>query len=122
MTFPQVEFESVDAAQEVSLETYAEDGRAYRTVIWIMAEDDAVYVRSVRGEAGRWYQRARANPSVKIVVGPVEIDAMARLATDEQSIQSASAGLRRKYSPGSSLDSMLKPDVLHTTLRLDPVE
>jgi hypothetical protein len=122
MPFPHVELESIDAAQEVLLETHTETGRAYRTVIWIMVAADAIYVRSVRGEAGRWYQRARENPSVKIVMGPVEIDAVARLASDEQSIQRASAGLQRKYSPGPSLDAMLKPEVLHTTLRLDPVD
>ena len=121
MTFPQLQLDSIDAAQEVHIETYAQDGRAYRAIIWIMVEDDVVYVRSVRGEAGRWYQQALAHPNVKIIMGAVEIDAVARLAQDEQSIERASAGLRRKYAPGSSLDSMLKPDVLPTTLRLESV-
>ena len=121
MPFPKPQLESIDASKEVLIETRAEDGRTYRTVIWIMVEDDVVYVRSVRGEGGRWYQRAIADPDVRIIVGTVEIDAVARLAADEQSIEATSAGLRRKYSPGSSLDSMFKPDVLPTTLRLDPV-
>lgn len=122
MTFTTDTLESIDAAHEVHIETHAEDGRAYRTVIWIMVEDGAVYVRSVRGDDGRWYQRAIANPAVKIVVGSVEIDAVARAATDEQSVRSASEGLRRKYSPGPSLDSMLAAAVLPTTLRLEPLE
>jgi len=121
MPFPKPQLESIDAAREVDIETRADNGRVYRTVIWIMVEDDVVYVRSVRGEAGRWYQRATADSNVKIVVGSVEIDAVARLAADERSIETASAGLRRKYAPGPSLDSMLKPDVLPTTLRLEPV-
>ena len=122
MTFTTDTLESIDAAHEVHIETRAEDGRAYRTVIWIMVEDGAVYVRSVRGDDGRWYQRATANPAVKIVVGSVEIDAVARAAPDEQSVRRASEGLRRKYSPGSSLDAMLAAAVLHTTLRLEPPE
>ena len=122
MTFTTDTLESIDAAHEVHIETCAQDGRAYRTVIWIMVEDGAVYVRSVRGDDGRWYQRATANPAVKIVVGSVEIDAVARAAPDEQSVRSASEGLRRKYSPGPSLDAMLAPAVLHTTLRLEPLE
>ena len=122
MTFTTDTLESIDAAHEVLIETRAEDGRAYRTVIWIMVEDGAVYVRSVRGDDGRWYQQATANPAVKIVVGSVEIDAVAQVAPDEQSVRSASEGLRRKYSPGPSLDAMLAPAVLHTTLRLEPLE
>jgi hypothetical protein len=47
---------------------------------------------------------------------------VARAAPDEQSVRSASEGLRRKYSPGSSLDAMLAAAVLHTTLRLEPLE
>ena len=122
MAFTTATLESIDAAHEVHIETRAEDERTYRTVIWIMVEDGAVYVRSVRGDAGRWYQRATANPTVKIVVGSAEIDAVARAAPDEQSVRSASKGLRRKYSPGPSLDAMLAPAVLHTTLRLEPLE
>jgi hypothetical protein len=122
MTFTTDTLESIDAAHEVHIETRREDGRAYRTVIWIMVEDDAVYVRSVRGDDGRWYQRATKNPAVKIVVGSFEIDAVARAAPDEQSVRSASEGLRRKYSPGTSLDAMLAAAVLHTTLRLEPLE
>lgn len=122
MAFTTATLESIDAAHEVHIETRAEDERTYRTVIWIMVEDGAVYVRSVRGDAGRWYQRATANPTVKIVVGSAEIDAVARAAPDEQSVRSASKGLRRKYSPGPSLDAMLAPAVLHTTLRLEPPE
>ncbi len=122
MIFTTATLESIDAAQEVHIETHAEDGRTYRTIIWIMVEGGAVYVRSVRGDAGRWYQRALANPTVKIVVGTVETDAVARLAQDEQSVRRASEGLRRKYSPGPSLDAMLASSVLHTTLRLEPPE
>jgi len=66
MPFPQVEFESIDAAQEVLLETHTEDGRAYRTVIWIMVDDAAVYVRSVRGEAGRWHPTTATSWSTRV--------------------------------------------------------
>jgi len=119
MPFTTTELQSIASADEVLIETRAADGRTHRTVIWIMVDEGAVYVRSVRGDAGRWYQRAIADPTVKIVFGPLELDALARPAPDEQSIQRASDALRRKYPAGASVDAMLQPAVLHTTLRLE---
>ena len=121
MAFTADDLRMLDQAREVLIETRAGDGRTYRTVIWIIVDEDDVFVRSVRGEAGRWYQRALADPSVRIIAGAVTLDATAMPATDPRSIERASAGLRRKYRPGASLESMLVPDVRPTTLRLEPV-
>jgi hypothetical protein len=41
-------------------------------------------------------------------------------AADSVSVKRASAGYRKKYRKGSSLDSMLVASVLPTTLRLEP--
>lgn len=120
MAFTADDLRTLDQAHEVLIETRAGDGRTYRTVIWIIVDEGDVFVRSVRGEAGRWYQRALANPSVRIIAGAMMLDATATPATDPQSIERTSAGLRRKYRPGASLDSMLVPKVRRTTLRLEP--
>jgi hypothetical protein len=36
----------------------------HETVIWAVVVDGDVFVRSVRGEKGRWYREASANPEV----------------------------------------------------------
>lgn len=82
-------------------------------------DEDEVFVRSVRGASGKWYQRTLANPEVAIVVGDTMIPARATAATDNGSIERTSDALRRKYR-GRSLEAMLKPEILDTTLRLDP--
>jgi len=41
-------------------------------------------------------------------------------AADAASVEACSAGLRRKYRRSYSLRSMLRPEILDTTLRLDP--
>lgn len=120
MSFATDELAAMDAAREVRIETYSADGRAHRAVIWIVVDGDRVFVRSVRGAAGRWYQRALADPRVRIIVGDMSIEAVARPASDDPSVEATSAGLRRKYRPGRSLDSMLVAHVLPTTLRLEP--
>ena len=119
MPFTVEQLNSIDKRREVEIETRA-GGRRYRTIIWIMVDDGEVFVRSVRGERGKWYQRALQNPEVAVRVAGETIDARAVPASDPTSIERTSKALRRKYPKGRSLDSMLQAEVLETTLRLDP--
>ena len=97
------------------------DGSTRRTTIWIVVLDNDVYVRSVNGERGYWYQAARESPDdVAIVLGERVIPVRAVPADDDEAIARVNAGLENKYRPGPSLDSMLRPYNLHTTLRLEP--
>jgi len=41
-------------------------------------------------------------------------------AADSASVKRASEGYRKKYRKGGSLDSMLVPSTLPTTIRLEP--
>lgn len=106
-------------AREVEIETKA-DGRTYRTVIWVVSDGDNVFVRSVRGDAGKWYQRAVANSDVALLLGERRANYVAVPASDDESIELVSARIRKKYPPSRSVDAMVHPDVLHTTMRLDP--
>jgi hypothetical protein len=112
------QLEMLSTTQLVAIET-KRDEKVVRTTIWVAVKDDDVYIRSVRGEAGRWYQRAIADPDVTLEVGDERIRFNAVPATDPESIEAASAGLRGKYR-GRSLDNMLLPETLGTTLRLEP--
>jgi hypothetical protein len=111
----------IDDTQMVEIETRRGE-RVTRTIIWVMVDDGEVFVRSVRGPAGRWYQRALADPDVALIVGADRYPFRAALANDTESVERASNALRRKYRPGRSLDSMLAASVLETTLRLEPVD
>lgn len=119
MAFSKTELQQISEAQEVRIETRA-GGRSYRTIIWIVVDDGEVFVRSVRGERGKWYQRALQIPDVVVEAAGTKIAARAVLAADPHSIERTSEALRRKYRKGRSLDSMLVPEVLPTTMRLDP--
>ncbi|HEX5696614.1 MAG TPA: nitroreductase/quinone reductase family protein [Acidimicrobiia bacterium] len=110
----------VTRANEVLIETRS-GARVFQTVIWVVVDGDDVLVRSVRGESGRWYQRALANPEVALIVGDTRLELMAVPASDEVAVERASEALRRKYRVGRSLDAMLVPEVLGTTLLLEPV-
>jgi hypothetical protein len=114
------DLEIVANAKEVVIETRSSD-RVFRTVIWVTVDDGDVFVRSVMGKAGRWFRRAVADPDVTLDVGDSRFSFRALPVSDAGSVERASEGFRRKYPKGRSLDAMVRPEVLETTLLLEPV-
>ena len=110
----------LDAAEEVKIETRAADGREHRTIIWVMVDGTDVYVRSVRGAAGRWYRELVASGEGALHVDPRRIAFRAVPAVDQRSIAACNEALRRKYEKIPGYDPMLEPHTLETTLRLLP--
>jgi hypothetical protein len=109
-------------SDEVEIET-RRDARSpvHRTVIWIVPTKHGIYVRSVKGKRGRWYQEAVANPRVLIHVGRRKAEARAEEERNSAIIREVSAAYREKYSErwSDETDSMLRRSVLSTTLRLN---
>jgi hypothetical protein len=111
----------VEAAEEVEIETRRRTGESRRTITWIVADGGHIYVRSVRGPGGKWYQRLRAAPEGAIHLAGTRTPVRAIPVSDAAEIDRVSEALRRKYaSHGSSLANMLLPETLPTTLRLEP--
>lgn len=119
--FPVDLLERIAREEEVDIETSSAAGEPHRTIIWAVVHDGKVYVRSFRGERGRWYREIRAEPHGTLVVAGERVPVQAVPAGDEGSIAACSAALERKYASDPALRAMLHPDVLGTTLRLDPV-
>jgi len=113
----------LEETREVRIETRRdEDAPAHRTIIWVVAVDGDVFVRSVRGEKGRWYREVSANPSAALHVSDRRIPVRAVPVADEPTVGAVSEAYRSKYgrtSPGSTR-AMLRPETLPTTLRLEP--
>ncbi len=51
-------------AEKIEIETPSATGRTHCTTIWVIVNDNEVYVRSVCGRNGRWYQEIAGNPDV----------------------------------------------------------
>lgn len=120
MSFSAEDLAGLDAAQEVEIETQAPDREARRTTIWVVVDDDEVFVRTYRGPGSRWYRDAIANPAVALHVDGRRLPATAIPATDPDSIERTSAGFSRKYAADPAMKAMIAPNVLDTTLRLEP--
>jgi hypothetical protein len=108
-------------SEEADIETSEGPGApVHRTTVWPVVEGGDVYVRSLNGEAGRWYREALANPDVVLHVGGVALPARAVHTPDPDSIAAASAGLQRKYADSPYLESMIRDEILEATLRFEP--
>ena len=119
MRFSPEDLAVLDSTEEVEIETHSPDGALHRTIIWIVVDGTDVFIRSVRGPAGRWYREASARPAVAIHVDGRRLPAVAVPVREPEAIRRASESLARKYAGDPSMPSMLRDDVLDTTVRLD---
>ena len=108
--------------EEIEIETRSVTipGRTHRTIIWVMVDNNQVYIRSVRGRNGRWYQQITANPDGAIYVNGQRIAVHAVQVTDEETIMRVSNEVLRKYHDSPSANSMVRIETLPTTLLLEP--
>src|SRR6266851_1648262 len=115
--------QTLDRTPEIEIETSRSDSApVHRITIWIVVDQDTVYVRSVRGPSGRWYRELLAYPRGAIHVAGRRIAIQAEPVADAQTIARVSDALKRKYEqrwPGP-LGAMLRDEVLPTTLRVEP--
>jgi hypothetical protein len=119
--FPADVIERLDKEKVVDIETRSAKGTSHSVPIWILVVDGIPYVRSVRGPKGRWYRELLARGEGAVVAGGKRVPVKATHDSSPKAIESVSEALRRKYpGSGQSLQSMLRADVLDTTVRLDP--
>jgi hypothetical protein len=128
-SFPPDVRAAIAEREEVVIETSAPSrgpGATRKTIIWIVAHGPHVFVRSVRGEKGRWYQELLAEPEATLHFrGKPKLPSVAVCgihAPDAESVAACSRALEAKYRRyAGSLEAMLTPDTLPTTVRLEPV-
>ena len=120
MSFSTEDLEQLAATEEVEIETQAPDKPARRTVIWVVVDEGEAFIRTYRGAGSRWYRDIEANPAVAIHVGGRRIPATAIPATDPDSIERTSAAILKKYAGDPAAKAMNRPELLETTLRLEP--
>jgi len=89
-------------------------------VVWAVAVDDAVFVRSARGAKGRWYKDLAGGDTGTVEAGARRLAVRATQVDDPATIERVSGEYRRKYGSSPYLQSVLRPEVVATTLRLDP--
>jgi len=110
----------LERVPEVDIETQSAEGEVHRTTIWPVVDGGDVYVRSLRGSAGRWHRELTAEPDAILHVAGEAVPVHAEPAPDVESIGRANAGYQRKYADSPYLGAMTREEILGTTMRLEP--
>jgi hypothetical protein len=120
VTFEESDLDRLATAKEIRVETRSAGGEVHKTIVWPLVRDGVVYLRSYKGPSGRWYREALANAEIALLFDRRRVAARAIPATDKASVEACSEALREKYGRSYSLEAMLVPEVLPTTLRIEP--
>jgi hypothetical protein len=111
----------IEPVEEVDIETTRGPGApVHRTTIWAVIGDGEVYVRSLNGEAGRWFRELMANPDAVLHVEGEAVPVHAVRTADPASVDAATRGFREKYADSPYLHTMIKDEILSTTVLLKP--
>jgi hypothetical protein len=104
--------------REVSMRTEKHPNSA--VVIWVVAADNEVFVRSVYGTKGRWYRDLAAGGPATLEFAGRRLMVQAIPESDPVAVARASREYLGKYQSSPYAQAMVKSEVLPTTLRLEP--
>jgi hypothetical protein len=117
-TFDAATLASLHSTKEVRIRTARHKRNGI--VIWVVVADDAVFVRSVRGPTGKWYVAAAAEGRATLEFGGRQLPVQVVPIADQGTIEAVSQAFLTKYATSPYAKSIVAPDTLSTTLRLDP--
>lgn len=118
MTWTSEELDAIGAAEEPADQPCG-TGPGTGVPIWVVRVGDALYVRSWKGPAGKWYRRAVAEGTARISAASIEREV--RLVRDTEDDDVVDEAYRTKYARYGDdyLQPMVNPPARDTTLRLD---
>lgn len=119
------ELDRIGGAEELEIAGLRRDGTLSEPVtIWVVQVEDDLYVRSVRGHDGRWYQGTQVRHKGRIWAGGLERDVAFVDVSDPGLIERVDEAYRSKYGHYDAryVDPMLVPKSRAATLKLEPQE
>jgi hypothetical protein len=121
-TWTPEELDRIGRAEELQIASRRSDGtlRPYVT-IWVVRDDDDLYVRSAYGPGNPWFVRAKASGAGRIRAGGVERDVAFEVpaADVHDAIDAAYHAKYDRHGP-RIVGTVVGPKVVETTLRLVP--
>jgi len=115
------ELDTLDRIHEIRVAGRRDDGSLRKLVIvWHVVVDGSLYVRSVRGEEGKWYQGVS-----KRMEGSIAWDGQTRdvrCVRDDEHDAAIDDAYFAKHGRGSSAQAITTAVATATTLRVEPAE
>jgi len=121
MPFRPQDLHDFATAQEIRVQTRRQDGAIRSTVIWVVVDNDQIFVRSVNGGGGIWYQEALDSGQATLDDQGRHLETKVIPVHDADSITRVTEALKHKYAGVPGLDEMIRPPALDATFRLDPL-
>ena len=118
-TFDTGRLDRLRDAKEVDIETRSPAGEAHGAIIWVVVDAaDQVLGRSGKGPGARWYREAVAAGHAALVLDGSASPVRVERAMDPARIDACSRELLAKYGTGATARSMVREEILDTTLEL----
>ena len=119
--FDSATLDTLKKVEEIRIATAAAGAKTkHRATIWVVVVDGQVFVRSFTGPKGKWYRNVLANPEADLEVDGKTIHVKAIPLNDQKSNEAVSRAYLEKYRSSPYAKDMVGPEVLPTTLRLEP--
>lgn len=110
----------IASIREVEISPYLSDGTFGASVpIWVVRAGDELYIRSYRGQAGKWFRQVMITGRARLRAGTAAHDVVVEEVGDARE-KAVSDAYRAKYQDDPDLGAMVAADVVATTLRVDP--
>jgi len=122
VTWTPDELDRIDAQDELQIAARRRDGSLRRPVIiWVVRDDDELYVRSVNGPDAAWHRATRTRHEGHVSAGGVEKDVGFEPVGGglDDRLDAAYRSKYRRYSE-NTLRAITSPQARSTTLRLVP--
>ncbi|MFH8463300.1 DUF2255 family protein [Streptomyces sp. NPDC017991] len=115
------DLEKIAAAEELDLASERSDGTLRDPVtMWVVRSGDQLFVRSVKGTDGPWYQGTRSRHQGRVEAGGVRSDVTFH-ETDPGDYPGVDAAYRKKYGRYTRIvEHVLTDRARASTLRLEP--
>lgn len=113
--------DKLQTVEEIRIATTAPGAKEKpRATIWVVVVDGQVFVRSFTGPKGKWYRNVLASPEAEVETDGKTIHLRAVPVKDQKTIEAVSKAYLEKYRGSPYAKDMVRPEVLPTTLRLEP--
>ena len=86
-------------------------GRIISLPVWLVLEDDKLYLLPVQGSDTQWYKNVLDHPSMGIAVRDAKAEVQAKPITDTKAVSSVVEKFRAKYGAGDVKKYYSKFDV-----------
>jgi deazaflavin-dependent oxidoreductase (nitroreductase family) len=104
--------ERLSQSSEITIRvTGRKSGRTISNPVWLVFEEDKLYLLPVKGSDTQWYKNVLKNPSMRIKTGSEEAEFKAAPLTDRKQVSSVVEKFRAKYGVGDVKKYYSKFDV-----------